>query len=262
MSDETQRPIAFLGQVTLGGVLECQTGLHIGGNRDSLVLSGVEMPVARDPASRLPIVPGSSLKGRMRALLEMLRGKVRFERGSVPDAEGGADSIELLFGSRGARRRSGPTRLIVRDARLLQEGDGKSIQWLDTDGPGTEVKVEAALNRVTAAAQARQVERVIAGSRFGLEMVLSLFDHGADEASLLKDVLIALSLLEDSYLGGHGSRGYGRVRVLLHEDLAIATAKDYESGHRRERTGGALKPLSEIDADAWVAAVKGRLGAS
>jgi CRISPR-associated protein Csm3 len=255
-TQESDRPLTFLGQVVVAGVLECRSGLHVGGNRDAVNLSGVEFPIARDPASRLPIIPGSSLKGRLRGLLELLRGKVRYERGNVRGGET-PDSIDLLFGS-SARR--GPSRLVVRDAQPMNVDarDSTVAFWaaLDTDGLGTEVKSEASLNRVTAAAQVRQVERVVAGSRFHLEFVLSVFDQREDEASLLKDVVIALQLLEDSYLGGHGSRGYGKVSVYLREHPAIATARDYESGRRKTVPGGDLKPLSEIDADAWVAAVR------
>jgi CRISPR-associated protein Csm3 len=201
----------------------------------------------------------------MRALLELLRGKVRFERGQVRGVEGEADAIDLLFGSSGGRR-GGPTRLVVRDA-TAGAGDSRESTvafWaaLDSEGLGTEVKAEAALNRVTAAAQPRQVERVVAGSRFELELVLSVFDQRPDEEALLKDVIVALQLLEDSYLGGHGTRGYGRVRIALREHPAIATAADYESGRRKTRPTGDLKALSDIDADAWVAAAKQAFGTS
>lgn len=256
---ESDRPLTFLGQIVVSGVLECQSGLHVGGNRDAMNLAGVEFPIARDLATRLPIIPGSSLKGRLRGLLELLRGKVRYERGNVKNAET-ADAIDLLFGS--ASRR-GPTRLVVRDAQPMNvDGRDSTVAFwaaLDTDGLGTEVKSEAALNRVTASAQVRQVERVVAGSRFHLEFVISVFDQGDDEAALVKDLVIALQLLEDNYLGGHGSRGYGKVRVFLRETPAIASARDYESGRRKSTPSGDLKPLSEIDADAWVAAARSAL---
>ena len=82
----------FRGHVVIGGALECRTGLHIGGNRDSLVIGGLDLPVLRDSASRLPVISGSSLKGRLRGLLEMLRG-------AGPPADG-IDAIGLLFGRR------------------------------------------------------------------------------------------------------------------------------------------------------------------
>lgn len=254
---ESDRPLTFKGQIVLSGVLECQSGLHVGGNRDAMSLAGVEFPVARDPATRLPIIPGSSLKGRLRGLLEILRGKVRYERGNVR-GDDSADAIDLLFGA--SSRRGGPTRLVVRDAQPINvdSRDSTVAYWaaLDTDGLGTEVKSEASLNRVTAAAQVRQIERVVAGSRFHVEFAISVFDQREDEESLVKDLVIALQLLEDSYLGGHGTRGYGKVRLLLREHPAMASARDYESGRRKTAPSGELKPLSEIDADAWVAAAR------
>ncbi len=265
--DGRTKPLAFRGHVVVGGVLECRTGLHVGGNRDSLVIGGLDLPVARDPATRMPIVPGSSLKGRLRVLLEMLRGKSR--RGG-DGADAGPDAIDLLFGQRAARSTFGPTRLLVRDAQPLEGGrndraaEKSTAQWwrmLETDGLGTEVKAEAAINRVTAAAEVRQVERVLAGSRFQIEFVLSVFDFWPDEERLLKDLLTALALLEDSYLGGHGTRGYGRVAIHLFEQPGVSTRKDYDGGRRRHDPAGELVPLARLDVDAFVAAVGEKLKA-
>jgi CRISPR-associated protein Csm3 len=261
----SSRPLTLRGQVFLSGVIVCESGLHVGGNRDAASLAAVELPVARDPATRLPIVPASSLKGKMRSLLELLRGKVRYERGQVVES-GEVDAIELLFGAPSARRDCGPTRLVVRDAFPLERDghrDGTASFWsvLETDGLGTEVKAEASLNRVTAAAKARQVERVVAGSRFALEATVSIFDHREDEASLVKDVLIALALLEDSYLGGHGSRGYGRVKILLRDAPQVVRAADYEAGRRLRTPGGELRAIGEIDVDAYVGRAREALGA-
>ncbi len=268
MSTNNDAALAFRGHVVIGGELECVTGLHVGGNRDSLAVGGPDLPVARDPATRLPIIPGSSLKGRLRSLLEMLRGKVRFERGDAPQRDGEPDEIDLLFGVPHGGGRSGPTRLVVRDAlpadQQKRSSERSTLDWwrmLDTDGLGTEVKAENAINRVTAAAHPRQVERVLAGSRFKLEFVLSVYDFRPDEERLVKDLLVALSLLEDAHLGGHGSRGYGRVRIALHEGLAVITAEDYEHGRKKVEPAGELKRLADIDADAWVQAIGARLRA-
>lgn len=258
----------FRGHVVIGGELLCLTGLHVGGNRDSLVIGGHDLPVARDPATRLPIVPGSSLKGRMRSLLETLRGRRR-EEGGGNAGDGGPDPIDLLFGRRADGHSFGPTRLLVRDALPVEEsGDAarsekSTLDWwrmLETDGLGTEVKAENAVNRVTGSASPRHVERVLKGSRFRLEFVLSLFDVLPDEERLVGDLLTALTLLEDTYLGGHGSRGYGRVEVRLHEVPAVVTAKDYEGGRPRTQPAGPLLRLEEIDRDKWIASIGERLG--
>ena len=253
MTATSKEQLRFRGHVVITGELECRSGLHVGGNRDSLTLGAADTPVARDPATQLPIVPGSSLKGRMRALLETLRGRVRFERGDTPAADE-PDAIDLLFGVPSGRRRVGPTRLVVRDGMAIEPA---TVDWwraLDTDGVGTEVKAETAINRVTAAAHPRQIERVLAGSRFSLEFVLNVYDLWDDEERLIGDLLAALALLEDNYLGGHGSRGYGRVAIRLHEQPAVVTTRDYENGTRRSRPSGDLKTLDDIDAAAWVAA--------
>lgn len=257
------RQLQFRGHVLLQGILECRSGLHVGGNRDALQIASVDLPVARDPATQAPLIPGSSLKGRMRALLEMLRGRVRFERGDAPAIDT-PDAIDLLFGVRSGRGRIGPTRLIVRDA-MPARGDGRdggTLDWwraLDTDGIGTEIKAETAINRVTAAAHPRQVERVVAGSRFRLELTLNLYDLWEDETSLVGELLTALALLEDSYLGGHGSRGYGRVAIALHEQPAVTTAQAYAQGRRRHEPAGELKPLAELDVAGFVEAVRSKL---
>jgi len=260
--------LAFRGHVVIAGTLECRTGLHIGGNRDSLVVGGLDLPVLRDPASRLPVISGSSLKGRLRALLTMLRG------GGSPDAGQPQedDPITLLFGAPAHGRDAGPTRLVVRDAFPVADGgtragsrkpDENTVNWwrmLETDGLGSEVKAENAINRITASTQPRQVERVLAGSRFGLEFVLNVFDQLDHEERLVKDLLVGLTLLEDSYLGGHGSRGYGRVSIQLHERPAVVTRSDYEQGRKRPIPSGDMKTLEDIDGDAWVASIGERLG--
>lgn len=271
MSMQSNGTLNFRGHVVIGGELECLTGLHIGGNRDSLVIGGHDLPVARDPASQKPLIPGSSLKGRMRALLEMLRGRVRFAKGDAPPTGGDPDAIDLLFGCRASAGHAGPSRLVVRDGQpVVVHGKGGraehgTLDWwrmLETDGLGTEVKAETSVNRVTASAHSRHVERVLAGSRFKLEFVLSVFDRLPEEEKLLKDLLVSLALLEDSYLGGHGTRGYGRVQIRLHEQPAITAAKDYEDGRKRMDPAGELKPLDQIDGDAWVAQVASRFGAA
>ena len=262
----TEKNLTFRGHVVISGTLECVTGLHIGANRDSLVIGGLDLPVLRDPATRLPMIPGSSLKGRLRALLEMLRGKTDLGR----DQGGEPDEIQLLFGTPGRHRQCGPTRLVVRDALPLEHGRKSrkpaesTVNWwrlLETDGIGTEVKAENSINRVTAAAHSRQVERVLAGSQFELEFVLNLFDFREDEEALVKDLLVALTLLEDSYLGGHGSRGYGRVEMRLHDRPVVVTRQDYENGRKKARPTGELKTLDHIDADAWISAIAEKLKA-
>lgn len=83
-------------------------------------------------------------------------------------------------------------------------------EYLDLDW--TEVKFENNLDRITSMANPRQNERVPAGAKFKCEFVLNVFDD--DECKYLKELLQAMKLLEDDYLGGHGSRGYGQVKFI------------------------------------------------
>jgi CRISPR-associated protein Csm3 len=80
--------------------------------------------------------------------------------------------------------------------------------------PYTESKTEVAIDRVTSKANPRTFERVPAGAKFKLELVLNVFKD-EDEKSLKATLNQAIKLLEDDYLGGHGSRGYGQVKIEL-----------------------------------------------
>jgi CRISPR-associated protein Csm3 len=190
--------------------------------------------VIRDPVTGRPYVPGSSLKGKMRSLLTRALGKplktLVEPRGNIPairihwcetEAEyrsgGRPCPLCRAFGVAGQRALE-PVRLIVRDARLLEEleildenGQPARKRWseVNTDLPYTEVKWEAAIDVLTAAANPRQMERVPAGARFEVEMLFSVYD--ADDREAFRTVLLGMRLLEDDYLGGSGSRGYGRV---------------------------------------------------
>jgi CRISPR-associated protein Csm3 len=103
-----------------------------------------------------------------------------------------------------------PSRLIVRDAEL----DIKACDFSNTDLPYTESKTEVAIDRVTAKANPRTFERVPAGAKFNLNMVLNIFE-GEDEEALKATLDQAIELLQDDYLGGHGSRGYGQVEIKI-----------------------------------------------
>mgnify|MGYP001513413193 FL=1 len=84
----------------------------------------------------------------------------------------------------------------------------------NTDLPYTESKTEVAIDRITAKANPRTFERVPAGAQFKLNMVLNIFE-GENEQRLKETLQLAIRLLQDDYLGGHGSRGYGQVEIRL-----------------------------------------------
>jgi CRISPR-associated protein Csm3 len=232
MSSHTaQTELKFLGKIVLEGELHCETGLHIGAGKGSLEIGGADNPVVKDAFGR-PYIPGSSLRGRIRALLEQSSGlavpaelvyisrrrgqEVRIHQSDRPD-----DEICLLFGRNPGRmeRVSGdamdsgvatPARLTVYDAPLdLQSITAQMRENLDDEI--TEVKSENAVDRITSQANPRTLERVPAGARFQLRMVVDILCD--EDKELVRRVAEGLRLLEDDTLGGGGSRGSGRVRL-------------------------------------------------
>ncbi|MFQ6061620.1 MAG: type III-A CRISPR-associated RAMP protein Csm3 [Methanosarcinales archaeon] len=199
----------FQKNILISGKIVIETGLHIGGRNESIDIGGVDLGVIRDPISGLPLIPGSSLKGKMRSLLELSR-----EDGNPVSEEPckcGDCYICKVFGvgAREEKAQKGPTRLIVRDA--FPDGDTSSI-WnqLDNIFSGAEIKTENWINRITSEANPRSFERVPKGSEFDFEMMYSIYS--SEDIDLFKTVFQGMKLLEDYYLGGMGSRGYGKIK--------------------------------------------------
>lgn len=190
------KKIIYTGTITL------KTGLHIGGTNAALNIGGPDKFVVRNPITNAPYIPGSSLKGKMRALIEIVYG---CKMGIGPSSKSGA-----LFGATGDDKNK-PSRLIVRDAEMDLS---KPEMFDNTDLPYTESKTEVAIDRVTAKANPRTFERVPAGAKFKLDMVLNIFEN-EDEKALTDTLMKAIQLLQDDYLGGNGSRGYGQVEIKL-----------------------------------------------
>lgn len=201
------KKIIYTGKITL------KTGLHIGGTNAALNIGGPDKFVVRNPINNLPYIPGSSLKGKMRALVEIYNGETK---GGKP-SNNASTRAGALFGVSGDSNSSRPSRLIVRDAEL----DKESCDFSRTDLPYTESKTEVAIDRITAKANPRTFERVPAGAQFKLNMVLNIFE-GEDEQALKATLKQAINLLQDDYLGGNGSRGYGQVEF---SDLKEETKK-------------------------------------
>ena len=143
----------------------------------------------------------------MRALVEIANGCVEVDRGKVGPSKDPDSVSGKLFGVATGSDNNRPSRLIVRDAEL----DVDACDFSNTDLPYTESKTEVTIDRATAKAMPRTFERVPAGAKFKLNMVLNVFE-GEDEKELKKTLKQAIELLEDDYLGGHGSRGYGQIK--------------------------------------------------
>lgn len=222
MSDKNGRQIQLYGRVVLTGQIKAVTGLHIGTSKETMEIGGVDMPIVRNPVNRQPYIPGSSLKGKMRSLWEKLSGVTsNFQIGKSNDVakqvwihmcEDSECKVCALYGTTGDSEKKAPARLMVRDVPL----DAASLP--DTAVDFTEVKWEAAIDRVTSAATPRQMERVPAGAVFNpMELVFSFYTK--EDIARFGDVLTALQLVEDDYLGGQGSRGSGKVAF---EQLQLA----------------------------------------
>jgi len=215
-----QTELKLIGKLILEGEMHCETGLHVGAGKGSLEIGGSDNPVVKDSAGR-PYVPGSTLRGRIRSLLEQATGmavpselvyiskrkgqEVRIHQSDRPD-----DEICILFGrSSGEGSNASPARLSVFDAPL--DLDSITQQMRETlDDELTEVKSENAIDRITSQANPRTIERVPAGARFRVRFVIDMLCE--EDAPLAGMLIQGLRLLEDDALGGGGSRGSGRVR--------------------------------------------------
>ena len=278
----------LLGKLHITGAIDVQTGLHIGGGGETLEIGGLDKGVVRDPITNQPYIPGSSLKGKLRSILERLEGKPVNRAGGSDtyryesdDLESGFSEVQgnqipfegartcpvsRIFGSTGKecwipydtatsqglnildddtfenqryakiKGRNSPAKLIVRDCHL-NETSVEELQEIDTGLYMTEWKFENGLDRITAAANPRQIERVPRGSIFGFEMIYTVEyegekDNAAQQEQAIQDaqddltsILKALWILEDDALGGHGSRGYGKVKFSRLDFLY----KDYQN---------------------------------
>jgi len=203
MSIKLIKKIIYTGKITL------KTGLHIGGSNTALNIGGPDNFVVRNPINNVPYIPGSSLKGKLRSLCEIYNGDVNEKGGPSKDK---TSKSGQLFGTSGDGDNGHASRLIVRDAEL----DVSNPQLFNnTDLPYTESKTEANIDRVTSKATPRTFERVPAGVSFKLNMVLNVFEN-EDEKGMKETLSQAMKLLEDDYLGGNGSRGYGQI---IFEDI-------------------------------------------
>jgi len=199
-------------KIFLTGTIEALTGLHIGGTNQQMGIGGPDKLVIRNPLTQLPIIPGSSLKGKMRALLELVKGA--YNKSSDKFGEVGSDpEITKLFGTPATGDNPHASRLIVRDAELANISDPG---WENTDMLYSEAKTEVSINRLTSKANPRTFERVPAGAEFKYQMVVNVVAEDEQvenvENDLLKLLALGMELVEKDYLGGQGSRGYGQIK--------------------------------------------------
>ena len=202
----------FKENYIIQGKIVCKTGLHIGGSSDAIDIGGSDNVIIRDSVTGNPYIPGSSLKGKLRFLTEL---NDKDSAQSVIDNEGKpSDDVNCiavkLFGisaDENQKELKFPTRTIVRDAYP----DDETLQLWDNESliSGAELKYENNINRINSGATPRNIERVPKGSKFDFEIVFSVYEGDDENISYLLD---AMRLLEDNYLGGSGSRGFGQIK--------------------------------------------------
>jgi CRISPR-associated protein Csm3 len=189
-------------KLAIKGIIDILTGMHIGGSSAFSAIGAVDSPVVKDTLTGLPLLPGSSLKGKMRTLL------ARSENSElIKDPNQDVEPILRLFGS--SKKDN------IKAGRLLFS-DAVMSNWSELEKRGlrssTEVKFENTISRLTAVANPRQIERAVRGSHFPLELIYEVNSQSDEE--IIKDMeLIAkgFKLLQYDYIGGSGSRGYGKI---------------------------------------------------
>ncbi len=216
---ENSVPIRSCGQALLKGRIVINTGLHIGAGKDAVEIGGIDNPVVKTPEGD-PYIPGSSLKGKLRFLLEWAFNKVSQDGSPWTGGNDGCDPedpVLRIFGTPAKKEAwsAGPTRLLMRDAMLNKNWRAKV---LEAGRELTESKTEVLIDRVAGKAGKagpRQTERVPPGAAFEFEARFRLYDVDGDggkrDRECLAWLLQGLGLLEQDALGGSGSRGYGRI---------------------------------------------------
>ncbi|MBL8191790.1 MAG: type III-A CRISPR-associated RAMP protein Csm3 [Acidobacteria bacterium] len=252
----------FKATITLRGKIECVTGLHIGGSGGGYEIGGMDNPVIRNAVDGFPYIPGSSLKGKMRSLMEWAEGKISKD-GNTWHSNNPDDVITRIFGTAAGMKdnegnkenRMGPTRIIVRDAKPDDDTKKMMLRLQQEQGlPYVEIKTEVTINRITSKPPfgPRQMERVPVGSKFDFEIVYAIYEVAGTkvkDVDLLDKLFMALRLVEDSTLGGSGSRGSGQVKFHLGEPL-VRTLEFYRNNQAEPSSvsdAGELRPLSDFN---------------
>jgi CRISPR-associated protein Csm3 len=190
--------IRMISRIVYRIKVEVQTGLHIGGTKESYGIGGVDAPVIKNPLNGRPIIPGSSIKGKLRSLMDL-------------SGVTGKYGINVLFEG----DEKGPTRGIFRDLVLADASAGMLEGHLG-DGTYTEIKTEVSIDKMNGKTSGglRFIERVPAGAVFEGEIIINFFD--GDDTKAFQDALEeGFGLLALSYLGGSGTRGYGKVNIII-----------------------------------------------
>lgn len=202
-------------KIKITGDLLVKTGMHIGGSTAFAAIGAVDSPVIKDVKTNLPMIPGSSLKGKMRSLL------AKEFNTKVVEPNDDHERISRLFGS-AKKTNIRKSRVLFSDMVLANEEElrGLGLQSM------TEVKFENSISRATAVANPRQIERAVRGSVFELELIYEMEkeDEFLEDMETLAE---GMKLLQYDYLGGNGSRGYGKVVFEgIQAEVVVGTVED------------------------------------
>ena len=231
----------MIEKVFISGSIIAKTGMHIGGSKSALDIGGIDLNVIKS-AEGIPFIPGSSLKGKLRSILAREAGSIairpekKLPEGAITDRD--VPHIIEIFGDANDKSAQGtPSRLIVRDAFLdkahfKQEKESNGI-FSELELEYTEGKWENTINRISGTAEhPRQLERVPAGAQFTFTFIYNVYDDGKKETHL-NEIIKAMKILEDDYLGGQGSRGYGQIEFGRPVKIEVKSIADYKGNNER-----------------------------
>lgn len=209
----------MFSKIEINGIIEVKTGMHIGGSSAFAAIGAVDSPVIRDTLTDMPMIPGSSLKGKMRTLLTK-----KYSDGILPPkyADEDDEKIKRLFGGSSGGKNANASRVLFSDMMLSNMEELRKCGLTSA----TEIKFENTINRQTALANPRQIERVIRGSQFQFSVIYNV----VKEEEILEDMKIlsdGFKLMEYDYIGGSGSRGYGKIEFLnINVKTVVGDIKD------------------------------------
>jgi CRISPR-associated protein Csm3 len=254
MEVDNMSEVNLKAKVHITGTIQAITGIAVGGSGGALEIGGVDNPIIRNPLTNEPYIPGSSLKGKLRSLLEKFLGKdLNYKVTKTPlirihRCENENDYLDcpvcIIFGS-SEKEINKPSRLIVRDSFLI-DGDIKKELEEKGDLPYSELKTETIIDRITAQAMPRDLERVPAGAEFNLDLIFDIYNK--KDVDFLKHLFKAMRLLEDDYIGGSGTRGSGQIKFT---DISVNIKEEnyYDNGEYEkslEKVNGQNKQIEAI----------------
>jgi CRISPR-associated protein Csm3 len=230
----------LIKKIIIKGEIIAKSGIMVGGSTSAFQIGGTDKQVIRNPINQMPYIPGSSLKGKMRSLLELNKGTINSSRGNFGPTHNPEHLAAQLFGhiknrDQNNNKSQQASRIIVRDAELTNADEFDNTELLYT-----EVKAENSIDRITSAANPRFFERVPKGAKFGLEIIINIFSSSDErekrsdnEEAFIDGAFTALKLVQDDYLGGGGSRGNGQIQLNI-TNMEQRTASYYTNSQTEE----------------------------